>query len=141
MNTVCAISCKLALLWAGVVHANGLAIGDSLAVGFGPASGMHTIAKVGIGSCRIAGMVPAQHYDFVLISAGTNHAPGPCVEEVRQRVAELVQPTRVMWVLPVNGARGHVAEVAARYGDAVFSYAPSRSNWPHPSHYFSVFSK
>ena len=52
------------------------AVGDSLALGFGHASGFETHAVVGEPSCPhgrwpgIVNMVPAKHFKFLLISAG-----------------------------------------------------------------------
>jgi hypothetical protein len=113
--------------------ASELALGDSLAVGFGQASHMHTSAIVGIGSCRIAAMTPRQHFDFVLISAGTNDPPGRCIEAIRAKI----DCGKCEWIVPVNGARNHVLQVARQYGDALLFYAAGR-NWPHPSFYWNV---
>ena len=62
---------------------------------------MPTNAKVGISSCAILRRTPTAHYDFVLLSAGTNDPPGRCIEAIRARL----NASRVAWVVPVNGAR------------------------------------
>jgi hypothetical protein len=123
------------LCTVGPAHGSAVAIGDSLAVGFGAASHIETHARVGASSCAIVGMVPAKHYDFTLISAGTNDPPGRCIEQVRARVnADVVE-----WVVPVNGARGHVLQVAARHGDRTLSYAPAGGRaGVHPRAYWNV---
>ena len=123
----------IALLGRATAFGKEVAVGDSLAVGFGQASGMPTRAIVGISSCRIVDMVPAGHYDFMLISAGTNDPPGRCVEAVRARADAYV----VEWVVPVNGARGHVLAVAAAHGDQTLFYTPAPGN-VHPRGYFDV---
>ncbi len=112
---------------------NALALGDSLAVGFGQASHMPTSARVGIGSCAILAMTPTAHYDFVLLSAGTNDPPGRCIEAIRKKL----NSERVQWVVPVNGARAHVIAVANAHGDTLLFYAAGR-NWPHPRAYWNV---
>ena len=71
------------LLMAAPAMARSIAIGNSLAVGFGQASHVETIARVGISSCVIARMVPSEQFDTALLSAGTNDPPGRCVEQVR----------------------------------------------------------
>ena len=121
---------------AGHSLASSLALGDSLALGFGRASHMHTSARVGKSSCWIAKRVPRKHYDFILISAGTNDEPGPCIERVRSEV----NATTVEWVLPVNGARSHVLQVAIAHHDKLLVYTASRSKrvWPHPPRYWNI---
>lgn len=127
----------LLLAAAGHGHAASLALGDSLALGFGHASGLPTRARVGIGSCAIARLVPAQPLALALISAGTNDPPGFCIESIRSRV----KARRVFWIAPVNGARAHVLSVASRHGDGVIFYVAARGRaWPHPSHYYNVFN-
>ena len=136
-----AINCSMHTLMmalAMATPANGagrIAVGDSLAVGFGQASHMTTMAKVGVSSCWIAARMPAGHYDFMLISAGTNDVPGRCIEQVRARAnADVVE-----WVVPVNGARSHVLQVAAAHGDRTLFYLAGKGRaWPHPNCYFAV---
>lgn len=124
-------------LLAAQAEARNVAIGDSLAIGFGGASHMTIRAKVGISSCAIRGYVPFAHFDGVLISAGTNDPPGRCVAQVRALVASRVHPSRVRWVVPVNGAKFTVLAVARRYGDELLYYSPQRGRgWPHPRRYF-----
>jgi len=119
-----------------------LALGDSLALGFGQASGLPTRAVVGEPSCPnrrahrpgIVNMVPAGHFDFVLLSAGTNDAPGRCIEAIRAKL----DADKVQWVVPVNGARSHVLAVAGAHGDATLFYTPGARSWPHPAAYWDV---
>lgn len=119
------------LLFASSANAGDLALGDSLAVGTGQALGWRTVAKVGASSCAILRMVPEGVFDRVVISAGTNDPPGRCVEAIRERINARL----VIWILPVNAARGHVAAVAMGHGDRIVRYAPSRRGWPHPASY------
>jgi hypothetical protein len=116
-----------------------LALGDSLALGFGEASHVKTIAKVGASSCAIASMVPHQHFDVVLISAGTNDPPGPCVHLVRMEVARFIHLREVIWLLPINNACARVSSEAVHWQDKVVRYLPSRKHWPHPSAYHRLF--
>jgi hypothetical protein len=119
-----------------------VAIGDSLALGFGQASGFETHAKVGEPSCPtkswrgVLNMVPSKHYRFALLSAGTNDPPGPCIEAIRIKV----QADQVIWVIPINGARQHVLSVAQAHHDDTLSYTPG-PNWPHPRAYWNVLRK
>ena len=125
----------MVLLGVASAHGQDLSLGDSLALGFGQASHLPTRAVVGASSCRILGMTPSGHYDFVLLSAGTNDVPGRCIEAIRARL----DADHVEWVLPVNGSRRHVQEVAAANGDSVLTYTPGRGRgWPHPARYFDV---
>jgi hypothetical protein len=123
---------------SGMAHARPtrVAFGDSLAVGFGPASGLYTIARVGFGSCAILrALTPRYPLDLALISAGTNDAPGPCVAAIRRAVIA----RRVYWIVPVNGARDRVLATARAYGDIPIFYVAARGRtWPHPARYFNV---
>jgi hypothetical protein len=121
-------------LFTSPVKAADLALGDSLALGFGQASHMTINAKVGISSCAILARTPTDHYDFVLLSAGTNDPPGRCVAAIRARL----NASHVMWVVPVNGARGTVLATAKVYQDQTLVYTPGRRSWPHPQRYWNV---
>ena len=119
------------------------AVGDSLALGFGQASGFETHAAVGEPSCPskkwlgVLNIAPTKHYRFLLISAGTNDPPGRCVAAIRAKV----HADEVMWVLPVNGARQHVLSVAHAHHDRTLSYTPDPRHWPHPRAYWNVLRK
>jgi hypothetical protein len=112
-----------------------LALGDSLALGFGRASHLPTSAVVGEPSYKnrkfrgIVNMVPTGHFDFVLLSAGTNDVPGNCIEAIRAKL----DATVVEWIVPVNSARAHVLRVAKAYGDKTYFYQASKKRgvWPH----------
>lgn len=114
----------------------GAAAGDSLALGFGAASGLATYAIVGISSCGAVWRVPTRHVTFLLLSGGTNDPPGPCIERMRARA----NADRVMWVIPVvPSARQHVLRVAQAHHDATLFYTPGTGRlWPHPAHYWNV---
>jgi len=122
-------------------HAKGVdperaSAGDSLAQGFGWASGFTVFATRSVSSCYIADHMPSGHFKLLLLSGGTNDVPGPCIELMRSRAnADVVE-----WVVPVNGARSHVLAVAAAHGDKLLYYTPSRRKgvWPHPDSYRSV---
>lgn len=106
-------------------------VGDSLALGTGQALHAPTSAKVGISSCAIVSRMPKTFHDNLVISAGTNDPPGRCVKLIRS----LAHARVVIWILPVNGARGTVANVAARNGDYVVPYKPQSRNNVHPASY------
>ena len=114
--------------------ADGAAIGDSLAIGFGEASHLEIHAVIGISSCRAVSLAPATHYRFVLLSAGTNDPPGRCLEALREKV----DADRVEWVVPVNRARWRVIAVAEAHHDKLLFYTPDKRAWPHPASYFNV---
>lgn len=116
--------------FSGLASARDLALGDSLAVGFGRASGLPLRARVAASSCAILAMTPKTPLGFVLISAGTNDPPGRCIAAIRARV----HAQRVTWVVPVNGARARVLRVAGLWGDRALFYTPGRGRvWPHPA--------
>lgn len=108
-----------------------LCLGDSLSVGVAALLHCMSIARVGASSCAISHWVPAQYFDHVVISAGTNDPPGRCIEQLRERL----RGGNIVWVLPVNGARDHVAGVARASGDSVCSYSAGRGLGVHPSSY------
>lgn len=115
------------------------AIGDSIAAGTGSALGVSTYAKVGSSSCYISAHLPQGEFDHVVISAGINDAPGPCVD----RILSTVRARTIVVILPapINSARRHVASVAAQHGAFTVSYVCrggcSRSNF-HPGSYAVV---
>ena len=127
----------LLLTAATPAYGGSIANGDSLAVGFGQASRVTTIARVGASSCEVLGMIPSAHYDSVLLSAGTNDPPGRCIEAIRAKM----NASHIKWVAPVNSARSHVLQVAAGYGDTLLYYTPGDGRtWPRPSRYWNVLS-
>jgi hypothetical protein len=137
-----AVNCILALslaLSVGAARAQDLALGDSIGLGTGGALGVHTIARVNMGSCWVRDQTPSSHYDHVVISAGINDPPGGCLNAIRARLSA----GQVVWVLPaaINSARASVAAVAARWGDRTVSYACAggctKSNF-HPGSYARV---
>ena len=94
----------IVLLIPALAFARSLALGDSLALGFGHASHLPTRAIVGILSCRIARTVPSEHFDFVLVNAGANDEPGRCIEKLRAKLDASV----VEWIPPISpSARVH----------------------------------
>lgn len=107
-------------------------VGDSLTVGVSQI--IHAdkvVAKVGMSSCWIANRAPIEQYDVAILSAGTNDPPGRCVEKLRNKI----HASKVIWIVPVNGARQHVLSVAASHGDSVAYYTPGKRSWPHPNSY------
>ena len=137
MRAAYALGCALLALTPSLGMARSAAVGDSLAQGFGWASHFEVYATRSKSSCWIAEHLPSGHFDFMLISAGTNDPPGNCIEQIRTQV----QADVVEWVVPVApSARAHVISVAHTHGDRLFFYTPSRRKavWPHPDFYRRV---
>lgn len=108
-----------------------LCLGDSLSVGVAALLHCQMIARVGVSSCWVAQRAPARFFDHIVVSAGTNDPPGRCIEQLRERL----RGGNIVWVLPVNGARDHVASVARSSGDGVCVYSAGRGLGVHPSSY------
>ena len=95
-------------------------VGDSIAKSVGAALGLPTQARVGAGSCEIAGYITARTpWDHLVISAGINDG-GRCVAALRAEV----HARRVIWVLPAPINPGRAAVIKAmRPGDGAVSYS------------------
>lgn len=117
-----------------------IALGDSIALGTGHALHLPTVARVGAGSCEIAGWVPRRGgFAHVVLSAGINDS-GRCVAGLRNAL----RAKRVIWILPapINGGRAAVSR-AMHPGDGAVNYTCkggcTRSNF-HPASYAKVAS-
>lgn len=116
--------------------AQDIAIGDSIALGTGHALGVPTNARARASSCWVLHHVTNNSYRYVVVSAGINDAPGPCVRTLFARI----KATRVVVILPaaINSARANVAHAAQDYGYLTISYACrggcSKRNF-HPGSY------
>ena len=127
-------------LLGGKARAADMAEGDSIAKGTGAALHVPTYARTSMGSCWIFHNTPGGHFDHVVLSAGINDPPGPCLEALRARLTA----KSVVWILPapINAARAHVYAVAARYGDRTVSYSCGRGGCTkrnfHPASYGQV---
>jgi len=120
-------------------NAADLALGDSIALGTGEALGVPTIARQSMGSCWIMDQTPTGYFDHVVVSAGINDPPGPCLNAIRAHL----RAGAVVWILPaaINRARASVAAVASLWGDRTVSYACAggctKYNF-HPASYATV---
>lgn len=133
MKTLIALLLSVLLITTAVASTTEI-VGDSLTVGVSQIiHANRVVAKVGMSSCWIAKRAPTKEYDIAILSAGTNDVPGPCIERLRNKI----HAHKVIWIVPVNGARQHVLSVAAAHGDSVAYYIPSKSKrvFPHPNSY------
>jgi hypothetical protein len=108
-------------------------IGDSIALGAGHAAGAPTMARVGAGSCEIAGKVPSGLLGWVIVSAGVNDA-GACVREVRTAIG---QNATVIWIMPpvkYRDARTAITMASMEHGDRFVTYIPGKDGL-HPRSY------
>ena len=117
------LSLATAMLWGmttTTTRAADAVVGDSIAKSVGAALGLPTQARVGAGSCEIAGYITARTpWDHLVISAGINDG-GRCVAALRAEV----HARRVIWVLPAPINPGRAAVIKAmRPGDGAVSYS------------------
>ena len=111
-------------------------VGDSIAVGTSRALHIPVYGKERKSSCWILQHMPLQlASEHVVISAGVNDAPGPCVGRIRARVSS----SHVCWIRPINGAGHTVDLIAAAYGDRVLLYKIGADHL-HPASYAAVAS-
>ncbi|MBL6854020.1 MAG: hypothetical protein ISS15_11850 [Alphaproteobacteria bacterium] len=112
-------------------------VGDSIALGVG--TEMHRCvvnATVGLPSADIIGRV--QHANVVVISAGSNDAHSPALEDNLRAIRERAVNARVMhviWISPMDPrAAAAVQRVARLHGDRVVHFKPRPDNI-HPKSY------
>jgi hypothetical protein len=105
-------------------------VGDSIAVGAGKyLRSCKLNAKIGIPSGAIIARIDPSA-DINVISAGSNDPDNPALNENLERIRE--RANRAIWILPaVPNAREAVRKVAARHGDPIVSFTPSRDQ-VHP---------
>lgn len=105
-------------------------VGDSIAVGAGKyLRSCKLNAKIGIPSGAIIARIDPSA-DINVISAGSNDPDNPALRENLERIRE--RANRAIWILPVvPNARETVRKVAARHGDPIVSFTPSRDQ-VHP---------
>lgn len=133
MTTVLVVFLGLSIQHA---HAQDGSIGDSIAAGTGRALGVKTQARVGASSCWLLHHVTEWSFRYVVVSAGINDAPGPCVSAIFQRIVA----KRVVVILPapINTAYANVSRLALSHGFATIRYrcagGCSKSNF-HPASY------
>ncbi len=105
-------------------------VGDSIAV----VAGKHLRsckmnAKIGISSGAVIARVDPSA-EINVVSAGSNDPDNPALRENLERIRERAH--RAIWILPaVLNAREIVRAVAARHGDPIVSFTPSRDQ-VHP---------
>jgi hypothetical protein len=101
-------------------HAQDAAIGDSIAFGVGQALHVPTQAWVGASSCYVLHHVTHEFYRYVVVSAGINDPPGPCVRELLRSI--VAQRIVVILPAPINSARANVARQAIARGADTIAY-------------------
>lgn len=118
-------------------------LGDSIALGLSLAHpGCDVSAKVGRSTHAILShQLPQRHYDFVVISAGSNNPNDPALRSQLQRIRATVDADRVVWIEPLNSTRARtlVREVAADHGDATQRFDRSRDG-VHPRSYGALWT-
>jgi hypothetical protein len=118
-----------------------LVIGDSIAVGVAAQlQDCQAVARVGASSSAIVRMKASASGGTAIISAGSNDAKNPKLEENLELIRRRAGAVRTVWIAPRHPkARTVVMHVAARHGDAVVDLAalPSRDGI-HPAGYGRV---
>jgi hypothetical protein len=118
-------------------------LGDSIALGLALAHpGCDTSAKVGRSTHAIlAHQLPQRHYDYVVISAGSNNPRDPALLDQLSRIRATVTADKVVWIEPLNSerARSMVREIAAAHGDSTQGFAQSRDG-VHPRSYSALWA-
>lgn len=109
-------------------------VGDSIALGVG--TEMHRCvvnATVGLPSAEIIGRV--QHANIVVISAGSNDARSPELENNLRAIRARAANAKVIWISPMDPrAAAAVSRVARLHGDRVIHFTPRPDNI-HPRSY------
>lgn len=105
-------------------------VGDSIAVGAGKyLRSCKLNAKIGIPSGAIIARVDPSA-EINVVSAGSNDPDNPALRGNLERIRERAH--RMIWILPaVPNAREIVRAVAARHGDPIVSFTPTRDQ-VHP---------
>jgi hypothetical protein len=109
-------------------------VGDSIALGVG--TEMHRCvvnAHVGLPSADIIGRV--EHANIVVISAGSNDARSPDLENNLRAIRARAANAKVIWISPMDPrAAAAVQRVARLHGDRVVHFTP-RPDHIHPKSY------
>lgn len=139
MAIVALLGVCLTVWFTPPAKAQDAAIGDSIAVGTGHALRVSTYAKTSMGSCWILAHMPRTQFDRVVISAGINDAPGPCVGKILATVKARIKV--VILPAPINSARASVFRLAQQAGAFPISYSCkggcTKHNF-HPGSYGAV---
>ena len=118
-------------------------LGDSIALGLSLAHpGCDVSAKVGRSTHAIlAHQLPEKHYDFVVISAGSNNPNDKALSDQLRRIRATVSADKVVWIEPLNSARARtmVREIASENGDGTQRFDRSRDG-VHPRSYSALWA-
>lgn len=107
-----------------------LVLGDSIAVGVSKGlSGCFVQAKAGRTTRQIINLVPENHYQVVIISAGSNDGERASLESL-QTLRRYVQAQDVVWIIPSSKfkASSFVQYVAQEFGDHTIAFDKVISN-------------
>jgi hypothetical protein len=120
-----------------------LAIGDSIAVGVGEATGCKVAAQVGRTTAQQAALIRPLNAEWVVISLGSNDPRSPNLMQNLQFVRANILAKKVVWLLPYDlGAAEIVRKVAAQRRDGVIVLLNnfSTKDGIHPADYRAVSS-
>jgi hypothetical protein len=116
--------------------------GDSIAWGTGQALHVATFARVGEPSCPnrkrpgILSLLPAEHFNRFVMSAGVNDAPGLCVPKIAAWMSG--HTARGYWLVGYGAPESAmVVNSAAAYGQRVLFFTPGPDR-VHPRSYPEV---
>ncbi len=111
-------------------------LGDSIAKGVSAIlHGCASWAKVGATAATILAHTLNGDSDFTIISAGSNPpGGGPALVEKLTEMRRRLQPGKIIWIVPINKARGAVSRFAAANGDDAVTFRPGR-DMVHPKSY------
>jgi hypothetical protein len=117
--------------------------GDSIALGIAMAHpGCNVSAKIGRPSNLILSHpLPTKHYDYVIISAGSNNPRDGGLRTQLEGIRDKVDADKVVWIVPLNSSRaaGIVRDVAAEHNDSVQMFNRSRDG-VHPRSYTGLWA-
>ena len=120
-----------------------LAIGDSIAVGVGEATGCTIAAQVGRTTAQQAALIRPLNAEWVVISLGSNDPRSPNLMQNLLFVRANIIAKKVVWLLPYDiGAADVVRKVAAQHRDGFLALLNnfSTKDGVHPANYRTVSS-
>lgn len=117
-----------------------VAVGDSIAVGTGQALGCEIRAHVGWPSSKIVNLANGVKSELCVISAGSNDPKNPKLLINLKTIRGKLDCVKVVWIQPVNKTASSAVRNAARAGDKIVSFTPSKDN-VHPKNYNTLAKK
>lgn len=112
-----------------------VAIGDSIATGYGPVLGCEIRAIVGISSSRIINIAGGKYHAYCIISAGSNDPANPNLTNNLRHIRNQSNCKFYVWVEPINSTAAYANVLVAReHGDITVTFTPASDN-VHPASY------